>query len=125
MMGRYPRVLLVEEDAIALLTFTLELQAAGFEVIGAATAREAMGALRNATDGVAAAVIDLDCQSGGDPLALARAARALNAAIAVVYTARARRLELESAGLPTGDILIKPCPPKALSAQVRASIDGA
>ncbi len=117
-MHTYRRVLLVEDDPLALLTFTLALQSEGLEVLGAGTGREAMRILRDAAAGVAAAVIDLDLRAG-DGYALGRSARALKADLPVFYLAGAARPEFEGARVPDGELVVKPVSPQALARRVR------
>ena len=125
-MVGYSRILLLEDHPITLLTFTLELQEAGFEVLGAGSAPEALQLLRTATEGLQAVVIDLEVR-GGDGYALGRAALAVNTSMVLVYTAQGPRPEFASMAPRGSRLLAKPAAPRALSALLRERLpeDGA
>jgi two-component system OmpR family response regulator len=121
-MGHYRRVLLTEDDPLVLLTLTLAFQAEELEVLGAGSAREAMQALRDTMAGIQAAVIDLDLK-GGDGYAVARACRALNPEMAVVYLSATARPEFATSAVADGELTKKPVVPQALAKHVRARLD--
>jgi DNA-binding response OmpR family regulator len=123
-MGQYRRVLLTEDDPLVLLTLTLAFQAEGLEVLGAGSGKEAIQALRDATAGISAAVVDLDLK-GGDGYAVARACRALNPQMAVVYLSAAAHPEFATSAVPGGELAEKPVFPQALARRVRARLDAA
>jgi DNA-binding response OmpR family regulator len=118
-MNPYPRVLVVEDDPITLLTFTLELQGEGFEVLGALSAREGQ-ALLLTNEGVVAMVVNLNPRSDGPIADLVHAADALTPPPRLIYTA-----EEPGARAPDGvsaEVLIKPSPPKVLARRVRKAL---
>ena len=115
-----PRVLLIEDDPLALMMLTLELQADGFEVDGAGTAREVQHHLTVPGYGLDALVCDLDLRGGVDGYALARAARALNPGVAVLYTSGVARPDFAARGVAGADLALKPFIPQELPRLLRA-----
>ena len=101
-MGK--RVLLVEDDADVRETLTSALEYHGYEVYPAATANEALAALRAWPP----ALLVLDLNGVGDGLALARAA-ALEA-VPVVLSSASSQEYLAAARVRLGayDVLVKP-----------------
>jgi DNA-binding response OmpR family regulator len=115
-----PRVLVVEDDPLALMMLTLELQADGFEVEGADTAHEAQALLAGAWD---ALVCDLDLRTGTDGYALAQSARAANRAIVVLYTSGVARPEFEGRKVPGAGLAPKPFIPQEIAQRLHRLLE--
>jgi DNA-binding response OmpR family regulator len=118
-MGPRPHVLLLEDDPLALMMLTLELQVDGFEVTGAETAREAMAALDEAT-GLDAMVCDLDLRDGYDGYELARRARARHPSAALLYTSGVARPEFANRAVAGGGLALKPAIPQEIARRLHA-----
>jgi DNA-binding response OmpR family regulator len=115
-----PRVLLLEDDPLVLMMLSLELQADGFEVVQAETAREALALLD-----VAAAVFicDLDLRDRYDGYEVARAARAHNPAVAVLYTSGMGQPDFARCAVDGGELAAKPFLPQEIVRRVRGLVD--
>jgi DNA-binding response OmpR family regulator len=116
-----PRVLLLEDDPLVLMMLSLELQAEGFEVIQAETAREAVGLLGGAPDVL---VCDLDLRDRHDGYDLACIARAHSPAMAVLYTSGVARPEFAARKVAGGVLAAKPLLPQEIARRVRALLPG-
>ena len=116
-----PRVLVVEDDPLALMMLTLELQAEGFEAEGAETAQEAQDLLGRAWD---ALVCDLDFRDGSDGYRLARDARASHPAIGVIYTSGVAHADFDARKVPGAKLAPKPFIPEEIARSLRCLLDG-
>lgn len=120
-MAGHRRVLVVEDDPLVLMMVLLDLQADGLEAVGADTAREAATQLAKAAT-LDAAVIDLDLREA-DPFRLARAARLLNPALALIFTSGVAQPGFE-AHCPSGALLVaKPTVSGELASRLRGLLD--
>jgi DNA-binding response OmpR family regulator len=114
-----PRVLVVEDDPLALMMLTLELQEDGFEVDGAESVHEARRHLAAPGYALDALVCDLDLRGGGDGYALARAARALNPAVAVLHASGVAQPEFEARKVAGAGLAQKPSLPQEIPRRLR------
>jgi DNA-binding response OmpR family regulator len=118
-MSRRPRVLVVEDDPLALMMLSLELQEDGFDVDEAESAHEALHRLDRGGQELDALVCDLDLRDGFDGYALARSARTLNPAVAVLYTSGVARPEFDGQKVAGGGLTPKPCIPQEVAHRLR------
>ncbi|MFC3693189.1 response regulator [Chenggangzhangella methanolivorans] len=114
-----PTVLLVEDDALILMNTAEMLQQAGYLVVEARSAEEAMAALRTAPVDVLVTDLNLPGASGA---ALAAEARALRPEAAVVYATGDATAVRDEAG---ANILSKPYDAAELLRVVEAARGGA
>lgn len=115
-----PRVLVVEDDPLALMMLTLELQSEGFEAEGAETAGEAQDLLGQAWD---ALVCDLDLRGGSDGYRLAQAARASHPGIVVLYTSGVAHAEFDERKVQGAALAPKPFIPEEIARRLRRLLD--
>jgi CheY-like chemotaxis protein len=119
-MGEPPRVLLVEDDDDFRELLAELLAGEGFRVSPAASAEEALSALR--AGGLDAVVTDLSVPVAGG-LAVARAAKARGPIPVVVVTGHAAHPEVERArGREVDAVLLKPVDPGRLAQAIRRVI---
>jgi DNA-binding response OmpR family regulator len=119
-----PRVLVVEDDPLALMMLTLELQLEGFEAVGAETAREALHLLCRPAPPTQsqpwdALVCDLDLRDGSDGYLLAQSARGSNPGLAVIFTSGVARPDFHRRKVPDADLAPKPFIPEEIALRLR------
>ena len=119
-MAPLTRVLVVEDDPLALMMLSLELQAEGFDPDSAETVGEAEKRLTAPGYRLDALVCDLDLRGGCDGYALARRARALNPKVAVLYTTGTARSEFEDRRVEGAGLAFKPFIPLEIAQRLRA-----
>jgi CheY-like chemotaxis protein len=99
-------VMVVEDEALIRMDVVCELEKAGFEVIDAGDAQEALLVLQSRTD-VAALFTDVNMPGEMDGIDLAYRARDLHPDIRVVVTSGAKRID-ESTLPPGSRFVLKP-----------------
>lgn len=115
-MSNHPRVLVVEDDPLVLMMTILDLQADGFDVVGAESMGEAHRLVKAGE--LDAVVIDLDLR-GGDGFALALTARSRNPAVGVIYTSGVSQSDFEARRVKGGLLVAKPTVTQELARRLR------
>lgn len=115
------QVLLLEDDPLVLMMLGLELQADGFDVWRAETAREALAMLDIAPDVL---VCDLDLRDHYDGFELASIARARKPSLAVLYTSGVAQPQFSRRAVEGGELAAKPLLPLEIVRRVQGLIDG-
>lgn len=103
------RVLLVEDDELLGVLFELALAEAGYLVVRARNAAEALSTLA-ATPPIDLVVTDINLGDGQDGWQVARRARARSPDMPVIYMTGARGDEWRPQHVPLGVLLLKPFP---------------
>ena len=103
-------ILLVEDEALVLMTVETALQEAGYEVLSASDGDEALGALQDRVDELGALVTDVRLGKP-DGWAVARQARELKPTLPVVYVTGDSAHEWASQGVPGSVLVEKPFAP--------------
>lgn len=103
------RVLLVEDDELLGVLFELALAEAGYLVVRARNAAEALSTLA-ATPPIDLVVTDINLGDGPDGWQVARRARARSPDMPVIYMTGARGDEWRPQHVPLGVLLLKPFP---------------
>jgi CheY-like chemotaxis protein len=106
MTGRGRTLLLVEDDGLVRMTLAEALTDAGFEVMEASDAEEALGMIAGRLE-VAALFTDINLP-GADGFALSRAARLLRPGLPVIYVSGGTREADPLRALPDALFLAKP-----------------
>ncbi|HEX5068780.1 MAG TPA: response regulator [Vicinamibacterales bacterium] len=116
--GVRPRVLIVDDYVDALDAWQLLLQAAGFEVITAATGEEALSSTEQAAPAVIVLDVELPGLSGLEVAQRLRADERTRRIPLIATTGRADVSDLMGAG-GFDAVLIKPCDPATLVSEIR------
>ena len=103
-------ILLVEDEALVLMTIETALQEAGYEVLTAADGREALGVLEGRVEELGALVTDVRLGKP-DGWAVARRARELKPTLPVVYVTGDSAHEWAAQGVPGSVLVEKPFAP--------------
>jgi DNA-binding response OmpR family regulator len=114
-----PHVLVVDDDATQLFLRAAVLRTAGFSVLTAGSASEALSLLVNSLNDIGAIVTD-HVLSGDGGTEFIREVRRTWQFLPVVVVSGLAEAEPEYAGLNVG-FLRKPCPPAELIAALQAS----
>ena len=103
-------ILLVEDEALVLMTIEGALQEAGYEVLSAGSGREAVATLEERVDELAALVTDVRMEAP-DGWGVARRARELKPTLPVVYVTGDSAHDWASQGVPGSVLVEKPFAP--------------
>ena len=103
-------ILLVEDEALVLMTIESALQDAGYEVLSAGSGREAVATLEERVDELAALVTDVRMEAP-DGWGVARRARELKPTLPVVYVTGDSAHDWASQGVPGSVLVEKPFAP--------------
>jgi DNA-binding NtrC family response regulator len=101
------KLILLEDDALIRACTEDALAAAGFEVLAAMSAEEALALLAETSD-VLGMVIDVRLSAPPDGWVVARQARRMHPAIEIIYTTTAGRSAYESNAVDRSIFLEKP-----------------
>ncbi len=107
-MTQGPLILLVEDEALILLSTAELLESEGFRVIQTASATEAIGRVNEGGEPVVALMVDLDLKADLSGFDVAREARRRNPQIAVLYTSGSEGEVLDKKGVPNARFVAKP-----------------
>lgn len=112
-------VLLVEDEVLVMMTIEAALQDAGFEVLPAHGAHEALSLLEERIDALGALVTDVRL-GDSDGWTVARRARELKPTLPVVYVTGDSAHEWASHGVPQSVLVEKPFAPAQIVTAVAA-----
>ena len=112
------RVLVVEDETLVLFTLEAELSRAGFEVVMASDPASAKARLDEEGADLSGVVVDLNLSADETGFDVARHARSINPAIAVVYISGNDPHHWEDQGVTDSAFFAKPI----LSAQVAQAL---
>uniref|UniRef100_UPI002FDF0EE7 response regulator n=1 Tax=Sinorhizobium chiapasense TaxID=501572 RepID=UPI002FDF0EE7 len=101
-------LLLVEDEALLLLEFEQTLTNAGFDIVTATGARDAMRILNAPTSPIHGVVTDIRLGAPPDGWDIARTAREIDPQIPVVYVSGDSVRDWASKGVPNSVMLEKP-----------------
>lgn len=107
-MSDAPLLLLVEDEVFIALPIEETLQQAGFEVIVTTNGKQAMATLEARAAEFQALVTDIRLPGAFTGWQIARRARELNSAIAVVYASGDSAADWSAEGVPNSVMLQKP-----------------
>jgi DNA-binding response OmpR family regulator len=107
-------LLYVEDDPITQELMEATLCEAGFNLVVASTGSDASAALEKSLEDFRGLITDINLGDGPDGWEIARRAREMNHAIAVVYVTGASAHDWESHGVPHSIVLQKPFAPAQL-----------
>lgn len=116
-----PVLLVVEDDQLVRLTLADGLADAGFEVLEAGDAQEALAQLASRSD-IQAMLTDINLPGGADGFTLARAARVVRPRLPVIYASGRYMTAEEGRSVPGSRFLAKPFTPTLAVAAIRATI---
>lgn len=103
-----PCILLVEDESLVALDLEHELTDAGYRVILASSGARALAALHVETNELVAIVTDIRLGTGADGWEVAKTARQINPAVAIVYMSGDSASDWASEGVPSSVMLSKP-----------------
>jgi CheY-like chemotaxis protein len=116
-------LLVVEDDLLVRMTLADGLEDAGFSVVEAGDAQEALSLLASRGD-ILALMTDINLPGAADGFTLARAARVVRPNLPVIY-ASGRYMEAEQGrSVPGSCFLAKPFTPSLAAAAIRATMRG-
>jgi CheY-like chemotaxis protein len=111
-MGRAPVILVVDDEKLILELVKDALEDAGFEVLGANTFADAMGALEGSTSvSLSGLVTDINLDANGGGWEVARRARELIPTLAIVYMSGDSVADWTAQGVPQSVMISKPFAP--------------
>jgi CheY-like chemotaxis protein len=113
----------VEDDILVRMTLTDGLEDAGFSVVEAGDAQEALSLLASRSD-ILALMTDINLPGGADGFTLARAARVVRPELPVVYASGRYMTAEEGRSVPGSCFLAKPFTPSLAAAAIRATMRG-
>ena len=117
-----PRVLLADDEVLIRDLVQSGLEDAGYEVVGAATGREAVDALASDSD-ICGLVTDINFGSAPAGWEVATRARELNPHIAVVYMTGDSAHEWNARGVPQSTVITKPFAPSQIAVALAAHLN--
>ena len=119
MSGR-PRILLVDDEAGILDLLDAVLTEAGFDVVRAASGRQALESLPAEVDQLRGLITDVRLPGAVDGWELARRARVLKPDIAVVYVTGDSEMSWSASGVPGSVLVTKPFAPAQVVTAISA-----
>jgi CheY-like chemotaxis protein len=117
-MQESPVLLLVEDDFLVRMTLVDALTDAGFEVLEAGDAQEALAVVCDRQD-IAAMLTDINLPGGADGFTLARAVRVLRPTLPVVYASGRYGVPEHGRMVEGARFLAKPFTPALAAATLR------
>ena len=117
-----PRVLLADDEVLIRDLVQSGLEDAGYEVVGAATGREAIDALAG-DPAFCGLVTDINFGSAPTGWEVATRARELNPHIAVVYMTGDSAHEWNARGVPQSTVITKPFAPSQIAVALAAQLN--
>ena len=105
-----PRILFVEDNRVASLLNCLVLREAGYDVVEAFCAQEALEIIEK-HEPLSALVTDINLGVGGDGFDVARSARAIYPRLPVVYISAAAAARFDKEGVERSEFIDKPFHP--------------
>jgi CheY-like chemotaxis protein len=120
-----PIVLLVEDDPLVLLVAQDALEAGGYKVVAATSAREALTLLDARSGELSGLVTDIRLGAGQTGWEVARHARGLKSDLPIVYTTSDGAGEWPVEGVPNSVLVQKPYAPLQLLTAISALITAA
>lgn len=119
-----PEVLLIDDSPIQLSVREAVLKTAGFSVLTAGSAEQALALLKDPASSTDLKVIVTDhVLPGASGVSFVRGVRSLNTSVPVLVITGMDEAEKEYAGLDI-TFLHKPCPPEDLILQVQQAVSG-
>jgi CheY-like chemotaxis protein len=122
-MSEVPVALLVEDDALLVLSIEDELSSAGVRTFSALHGSAAVAELDSAPDRFFCLVTDINLGTEIDGWSVARHARLKNPGIVVIYVTGDSEAAWEAEGVPNSRHLKKPLVNGQLSAVIRQALD--
>jgi CheY-like chemotaxis protein len=110
-MSERPRILLVDDEAGILDLLDAALSDAGFDVVRAASGRQALQVLQTEIKELRGVITDVRLPGAVDGWELARHARSLEPSIAVVYVTGDSEISWSASGVPGSVLVPKPFAP--------------
>ena len=109
-----PKVLFVEDEMMIAMVIEEVIREAGYDVVHAMTAAEAIAVLDKRAPDFRVLVTDIKMPGGGDGWQVARRARELHPRMGVVYVSGDSSSNWQEHGLPGSIFLQKPYPNEEL-----------
>lgn len=119
-----PTILIVEDEALIRLALVDMFEEAGFEVLDASDASEAMALIDSHTSRIEVLLTDIRLGKGPDGWDVARHARAQLDELPIVFVSADSANEWNEAGIDRSVMLAKPVADGHLMAAVRAGMEG-
>lgn len=113
-------ILVVDDEPVVRLTLVDFLNDAGFNVLDAGDAADALAIIRGSAEGIDILVTDLNLGPGDNGLVLVSKARLQVPDLSVVYVTGSPEMFREYAFAPGDRVFLKPFDPNALVAAVAA-----
>ena len=117
-----PVLLLVEDEALILLTVEETLKEGGFDIFTASDGNIAMKEIEEDCARFSAVVTDVDLGNGPSGWEIARRARQLKPTIPVIYMSGASHSDWAAEGVPKSVMLAKPFAPAQLITAVASLV---
>ena len=119
-----PTILIVEDEALIRLALVDMFEEAGFAVLEAGDASEAMALIDRHASGIEVLLTDIRLGKGPDGWDVARHARSQLEDLPIVFVSADSANKWSEAGIDRGVMLAKPVPDGDLFAAVRAGMEG-
>jgi CheY-like chemotaxis protein len=120
-----PKILLVEDEVLIQEILLDQFQEAGFDLVMADTANQAIAELNAGAERFKAVVTDIKLNEGPDGWEVARRVREHVPDMPIVYITGDSTPEWSSKGVPDSVVLLKPFAPMQLSTTVSSLITAA
>lgn len=123
-LSAHPTILVVEDEALIRLALVDMLEEAGFEVLEASDASEAMTLIDSQASKIEILLTDIRLGKGPDGWDVARHARSQLDELPIVFVSADSANEWNEAGIDRSVMLAKPVSDGDLMAAVRAGMEG-